>query len=703
MNEDLVSFLRNHLAARRPRRRRTPFQARLERLESRELLCGNVPLADLAAVAELGLTGGSGGGIASAGFQRVVVEPTTVANGHKAKGIGDFTGDGFPDVVAAWSGRGMYLYQYPAWDRSPNPITTSGGPAEDAQVHDVDNDGDLDLIVGGANGDLFWLANPLRQGGNPMTVPWTKHPIRTIRSHDVEIGDIDGDGRIDVATESGIFRQNNPTSWTLIGLDRFPGGRGAVEGTALADMDGDGYLDRLTSVQIAGPWRAVWFENPLSRGLDPVANTWRRFEIGPGWDKMTFEVADVNGDGRPDVLAVPMYQTGGLHWFEGPADPRAVSSWPRRTIDSTLNTVHQGSLEVADVDLDGTLDVAFAEQEQSATDRVGVVYNLNGDGLSWSLQVLTTASGHNIKVGDLGADGLPDILNAPHGYYGAPNPVEIWVNQGGLPSPWETRDIGDVGVPGGAVHAYGTYYVWGSGADIGGTADAFHYVHQPLTGDGWILAQVSSVQNTHPEAKAGIMIREGLGAGSKHASLFVTPDYSLGFHYREQTNGPSTAVPGGAGYYVVFLYRAGDDFYAFASADWVTFDLVGFATVPMAATVYVGLAVTSHNNAVLNTSVFDSVYTSNACCGFAPGGGDGRAVLGQAFVAPALTPRASVPEPFPTVVHAGDDGAQQRRGMDTLIWRDEVPQADPRKSLLERSGRKADAWLWDLDETMASR
>jgi hypothetical protein len=52
-------------------------------------------------------------------------------------------------------------------------------------------------------------------------------------------------------------------------------------------------------------------------------------------------------------------------------------------------------------------------------------------------------------------------------------------------------------VAGSASYASGTFTLKGSGADIGGTADAFHYVYQPLTGDGEIVARVASLQNTH--------------------------------------------------------------------------------------------------------------------------------------------------------------------------------------------------------------
>jgi uncharacterized protein YjdB/beta-glucanase (GH16 family) len=183
----------------------------------------------------------------------------------------------------------------------------------------------------------------------------------------------------------------------------------------------------------------------------------------------------------------------------------------------------------------------------------------------------------------------------------------------GVPSPWLTADIGAVGVAGNASHSGSTFTAQGSGADIWGTADEFRYIHQTVSGDVTITARVASLGNTDPWAKAGVMIRETTAANSRHAFTGVTVGNGLAFQRRltagaesEHTAGPAGTVP-----YWVRLTRAGNVISSFVSTNGTTWTQVGAATtITMATAVQVGLAVTSHNDAVLNTATFDNVTVS---------------------------------------------------------------------------------------------
>jgi regulation of enolase protein 1 (concanavalin A-like superfamily) len=187
-----------------------------------------------------------------------------------------------------------------------------------------------------------------------------------------------------------------------------------------------------------------------------------------------------------------------------------------------------------------------------------------------------------------------------------PTPTPI---AGGLPAPWQTQDIGNVGIAGSATANNGTVTVNGSGADIWNTSDAFRYVYQPLTGDGQIVARVASQQNTDQWAKAGVMIRETLDPSSSYALAAVTPGNGVVFQWRNGsgTNSNAQSGPNVTAPTWVKLVRQGNTFRSYGSSDGQSWTLIGYQTISMANTVYIGLAVTAHNSSLVNTSTFDNI------------------------------------------------------------------------------------------------
>jgi hypothetical protein len=176
-----------------------------------------------------------------------------------------------------------------------------------------------------------------------------------------------------------------------------------------------------------------------------------------------------------------------------------------------------------------------------------------------------------------------------------------------LPSGWASTDVGSVGAAGDASGSSGAFTVEGAGADIWDSADAFRFVYQPLTGDGSIVARVTDVEYVAAWTKAGVMMRESLSAGSPQATMLVSAGKGLAFQRRRSLNALSVNTSGGSGVapYYVKLTRTGDTFTAFKSLNGTTWTAVGSDTIPMAATIYVGLAVSSHGAGSLATAAFD--------------------------------------------------------------------------------------------------
>ncbi len=188
---------------------------------------------------------------------------------------------------------------------------------------------------------------------------------------------------------------------------------------------------------------------------------------------------------------------------------------------------------------------------------------------------------------------------------------------------WSNQDVGAVGAAGGMSLSNGTFTVDGSGSDINstyGTVDEFHYVYQQLTGDATIVARVTSVENTHEWAKGGVMIRESLADNARYALISRRPDGQVQAQWRQTPNQDGTdsgTETGGSGTKWLRLERTGNTFRAFYSTDGTNFtQLDNTQTIAMTSTVYVGLAVTSHNDGSVCTAVFDNVsVTTPTVCG----------------------------------------------------------------------------------------
>jgi hypothetical protein len=188
----------------------------------------------------------------------------------------------------------------------------------------------------------------------------------------------------------------------------------------------------------------------------------------------------------------------------------------------------------------------------------------------------------------------------------ASNPVTFTVTSQPLPAGWLDQDIGQVGVAGSATYTNGTFTVNGAGTSAWGTADGIHFMYQPLTGNGSIVARVVSVS---PSSTGGVMIRETLNASSTEVfSTYYAQNIYM--NYRTSTGGStSQAIGGGATLpYWVKVVRSGSTLSGYSSPDGVNWVQLGTSqTITMAQNIYIGLAVSSGNTSSLATATFDNV------------------------------------------------------------------------------------------------
>jgi hypothetical protein len=369
-------------------------------------------------------------------WQRIVVDPAPGANTLE-KALADINGDGKLDIIIGYSNNGgVYWYEFPA---SGNPqdtwikhtIRTSGDCYEHMQIMDVNGDGRPDIVLSIDN-SIKWLQHP---GGNG-TGTWAVHDITSGIGHEVRLADIDGDGKLDIVTSRtrNIDFQNSPDSWQIVGWGQTAAGN-AADGMGLLDIGSGKGAINIVGATSSGIY---WFENPREHGGNARTDPWTAHRIGNNYGSDSgpaIACLDVDGDGRVDVITAPNEGTqgsGGLIWWQAPADPRN-GTWTAHTIDSSYQAVHW--IEIADVNSDGHPDLIVTEEEQSHDvfgqwnyndDRVAVFYN-DGKG-NFVQQVIETTGGQNQVAGDVDGDGDIDFVSVNHGVYGAPNPIELFLN-----------------------------------------------------------------------------------------------------------------------------------------------------------------------------------------------------------------------------------------------------------------------------------
>jgi hypothetical protein len=163
-----------------------------------------------------------------------------------------------------------------------------------------------------------------------------------------------------------------------------------------------------------------------------------------------------------------------------------------------------------------------------------------------------------------------------------------------------------------------TFTVSGGGTDIWGTADQFRFVYKQLSGDGSMTMRVDSIANTNVWAKACPMIRETLDDTAKNACIAVTPGSGVSFQWRNALAGSSanSQTTGLVAPYWVRITRTGNVFKAERSADGKTWTQQGTdQTIQMAANVYIGMAVTSHDATLTTTAEISNVSTTGTVTG----------------------------------------------------------------------------------------
>jgi len=618
--------------------------------------------------------------------------------------VADINGDGTLDIVTAnHSGESLTI----ALNHGAFTFTQTNMPLgrepNDVVAFDLNHDAKLDLVIaqasfdGGAqNGSVDVLFGngdgTFRAGGSyPALGAWS-----------VVVGDFNRDGLIDIASANrsalgmtdclppfktwdsiSIFSGNGDGTFAganslSIGNQKNvddPRYRNVVSSLATSDVNGDGHPDLVVSDGVIFTNNAPdpnWGPSVTASATAPDAShtvILRSPASDADQDVLTYTWVDGGG---ASIASVPIFcytpGTLGVHTFtvtvsdqhghtasssvtvdfggssSGPEPitmtapaageivPNGAPYTIRWTAPSTLNNTH---LQFSFSPDNGTHWSFITECANTATTAGHCTWNNPSPDTTQALIHVATIE-ESAPAGS-GTTGVFTIKSGP----------------GGLPAPWQSEDVGAVGASGSATYVNGVFTVSGSGADIWGAADEFHYVSNFVngasTGNFRMTTYVTGVQNVNAWTKAGLMVRTSLDPSATQASVFVTPGKGLAFQRRTADGGTSinTSVASITapvwlrlvvnGYSVIALYKKN------ATDAWSVIGMQQFGTPPTSGFLfnYAGMAVTSHQDGTLAQATFSNVEivpNSEAWSTRMIGATSGGTVTGQ--TSGALTPTA---------------------------------------------------------------
>jgi hypothetical protein len=354
-------------------------------------------------------------------------------------GLGDFNGDSHTDLLVvdqcesddtcSYGSVSLLLGNGDGTFQPAQGFASEGVLAISAAIADLNGDHKLDTVVANecqSSSNCSGLATVmLGNGDGTFRVP-PAYAGGGYNTDAVAVGDLNGDGKPDLVV-SNLCQTSSCTGQTGLltvltgnGHGTFQtrnsyssGGYGAVS-VAVGDLNGDGNLDVVVANQCsssdctAGGGIGVLLGNG-----DGTLQSAQTYQSG-GYTASSIAIADVNGDGKADLIVANQCQTGDCQsdgnvsvlLGNGDGTFQPAQSYPA----VGYNTV---SLAIADFNRDGHPDIALASECADTTCQNGLVSVLlgNGDGTFQAAKIYDSlgSQADSIVVADFNGDGKPDL------------------------------------------------------------------------------------------------------------------------------------------------------------------------------------------------------------------------------------------------------------------------------------------------------
>jgi VCBS repeat protein/FG-GAP repeat protein len=358
-------------------------------------------------------------------------------------GVGDFNGDGKPDLVAVNASDGISVLLNKGKGLFDEPVNylVGAGP-RDPVIEDFNRDGRSDIVLsilcsfgpGACSGFKGTILMPKAGGIFPLARTYVPEGIRGAVT--LAAGDLNEDGIPDLLTATQ-FQQNSNVGEVSVFIGQQSGvlrpPLGSLAGgtftryLALADLNRDSHLDAVLANAGSGDVSVR-----LGQGT-PFLQKPVNYPVGGRFPSVV-AIGDFNGDDVPDLAVNSQFDLGTVFLGNGDGTFRIGSRLPAAI----------RSLTTGDFNGDRKLDLAF-----SGSTGVGILLG-DGDG-TFHLFDLQPGQGGSLQVADVNTDGKIDVVGFGEDSAGGLADIYLGIGDGSLQLPIHVHNGSDVGINSGAV------------------------------------------------------------------------------------------------------------------------------------------------------------------------------------------------------------------------------------------------------------